>query len=428
MSVYAGIFTANKNPEQLNKRSFRGTILRRQPNGHTPLLGLTAMTKDTKALATTHGYFSKTLEFSRTVVTAEAVAGAAVLTVNSVAGLVPGQLLHNALTGENIRIVAIPATNQLSVQRAFGRVPAATIAADSVLVVIGTAYEQGSARPIARGIVPVYAATFTQIFRNAWAITDTARASYAELGYSNMAESKRDCFTFHGIDQESSLFFSQPYMNPAGPNGKPIHSTQGIIDAVRQYAPGNVHALLPDDKLGFDDIVDIFLPMFKYDTDLGDGKTRILFVDTVALLFFQRLGRLWPDMVSMTQKETAFGMIFTEFRFIKGTIYLVEHSLFNGLELPTPGLAVAVDLPAVSMAFMEGRKFKEETYGVGGTNQESGVTSAGVDAQGGSLTSEWALELVNPLGCGVITGLANVKPRVQATYAVDAADLPNYQQ
>lgn len=236
MSVYAGIFTTNKNPEVLNKRSFRGTILRRQPNGHAPLLGMTAMTKDSKALATTHGYFSKTLEFSRAATTAEALAGATSLSVSSTAGLVPGQVLHNALTGENLRIVTVPAANQLTVARGFGRIPAATIASGTTLVVIGSAYEQGSARPIARGITPVYAVNYTQIFRNAWAITDTARASYAELGYSNIGESKKDCFVFHGIDQEATLFFGQPSMNPAGPNGKPIHSTQGIIDAVRQYA------------------------------------------------------------------------------------------------------------------------------------------------------------------------------------------------
>lgn len=422
MSIYAGIFTTNKNPEQLNKRSFAGTILRRQPNGHTPLFGLTSMVPDSKALAVQHGYFSKTLEFSRAVITAAAVAGDTTLAVQSTTGLVPGQVIHNITTGENLRILTVPAINQITVARAFGRLPAGAIAQGATLVVIGSAYEQGSARPVARGITPVYASTFTQIFRNAWAITDTARASYAEQGYSNIAESKRDNMTFHAIDQESALFWGQPFMNPAGPNGKPIHATQGIIDAVRQYAPDNVFALGEDEAVGFDDLVDMLLPMYKYDTDLGDGKTRIAFVDTAALLFFQRLARIWPDQVTMNRKETVFGMIFTEFHFIKGRLMLVEHSLFNGLEM-TNGLAVIVDVPAIRMAYMEGRKQKEESYGVGGTNMDG----PGIDAQGGSLTSEWALELLNPQACGVITGLARVKPKLNYTLAVDPADAGDYQ-
>lgn len=428
MSIYAGIFSANQNPPELNARSFAGTILRRQPNGQAPLFGMTSMTGRSKAKATTHGYFSKTMEFSRVVTTAASAAGVATLTVASTQGIVVGQVLYNQATGENLRVTGVTSGTALAVTRGFGRMAAADVASGVTLVVVGTAYPEGSARPQARSIQPVYVANFTQIFRNAWALTDTARATYSEQGYSNIAESQRDCMTFHSVDIESTLFYGQAKMDTTG--SQPLHSTQGIIDAVRQYAPNNMEALSPTDGLSYDDLVDILTPVFAYSTDLGDGKTRVAFCDATAMRVFQQIGRFFPDQVTCTQKETSFGMVFTEFRFFKGRIMLLEHSLFNGLQANN-GLCVVVDVPAVKLAYMDGRDAKAETFGVGGTNQTSPYgadrgTQAGVDAQGGSITSEFALELINPQGCGVITGMTLAKKRLTYTHEVDAADLGGF--
>lgn len=419
MSIYSGIFNTTKNPAELNARSFSGTILRRQPNGGAPLFGMTSMTGRTKAKASTHGYFSKTMEFSRTTAAAALVA-ATDLTVNSTVGLVAGQVLHNPLTGENIRITGVTSGTVIAVTRGFGRVAAAAIADATVLVVIGTSYEEGSQRPTSRGIIPVYVSNFTQIFRNAWALTDTARASYAEAGYSNIAESQRDCMTFHSTDIESTLFYGQAKMDVV--NNKPIHSTQGIIDAVRQYAPLNSEALDPAGAgIDYDDLVDLLTGCFQYSFDGGDSKTRVAFVDATAMATFQKMGRLYPDSVQVNQKETSFGMIFSEFRFFKGRIMLLEHSLFNGLNM-SPGTCVVVDVPSVKLAYMDGRDAKAETYGVGGTNGDG----PGIDAQGGSLTSEFATEFLNPQGCAVITGMTKAKKKVVMTHELTAAELPGY--
>ncbi len=412
MSVYAGIFNTTKNPTELNARSFAGTILRRQPNGGAPLFGMTSMTGRSKAKSSTHGYFSKTMEFSR-VVSAAALVGDTSITVASTAGIVVGHVLHNALTGENLRVTGVTSGTVLAVTRAFGRISAVAIAADTTLVVIGSAYEEGSARPAPRSIAAVYASNFTQIFRNAWALTDTARASYSEMGYSNIAENQRDCMTFHSTDIESAIFFGQARMDTTGT--QPIHATQGIIDAVRQYAPTNVEALAA--AVDYDDLVDILEPAFQYSTDLGDQKTRVAFCDSTAMKVMQKIGKEYADVVTMTQRETVFGMVFSEFKFYKGRIMLIEHPLFNGLQT-TPGLMVVVDVPAVKLAYMDGRNAKPETYGVGGTNAEGATVQPGVDSQGGSLTSELAVELINPQGCAVITGLTAAKNRIVYTQEV----------
>ena len=396
MTIYGGIFNTTKNPSELNAKSFAGTILRRFPNGSAPLFAMSSMTGKSTAKASTHGYYTKTMEFSRVVTSAAYVAGDTTIAVVSTAGIVPGMVLYNPTTGENIRVLTVASATSLTIARAFGRIAAGAIASGATLVAIGNAQVEGSARPTPRSLQTVYVSNFTQIFRNAWALTDTARASYAEMGYSNIAENKQDCMTFHSTDIESAILFGQAKMDTTG--AQPLHSTQGIIDAIKQYAPGNVTTAAA--TTSYDQLVTMLEGAFQYSTSLGESKTRALFGDQQAIKVLNAIGRKFPNDISVTQKESSFGMIFTEFRFYKGTVNMVEHPLLNGLAT-APGLAVVMDLPALKLAYMEGRDTKNESYGVGGTNSEG----AGIDAQGGSLTSELAVELINPSSCAVINGL-----------------------
>jgi hypothetical protein len=63
-------------------------------------------------------------------------------------------------------------------------------------------------------------------------------------------------------------------------------------------------------------------------------------------------------------------------------------------------MLLIMDMPALKLAYLEGRDTKSEEYGTNGK-----ITENGVDAVGGSLTSELAVELTNPYSCGLITGL-----------------------
>jgi len=103
--------------------------------------------------------------------------------------------------------------------------------------------------------------------------------------------------------------------------------------------------------------------------------------------------------VEITSSETTFGLAFTTIKFYKGTIRLIEHPMFT--DLPAlAGTMVVIDLPAIRLAYMEGRDAKTEEYGIGGK-----PALQGEDSVGGSLTSEFACETVNPASCGVISGL-----------------------
>lgn len=400
---YTGVFNTTQNPTELNKRSFAQQLVRRFPNGSAPLWGLTSMVKSGRktAVSSTHGYFSKTMEFLQlTFATSPGVtqaAGITTLVTDSTVGIVPNQVFYNPTTQELIRVVSVTNATTLEVIRGAGRIAADDILAADVLLNVGTAHAEGSARPTERRLKSVYVQNFTQIFRNAWAVTDTARASLAELGkYNNVAENKQDCMLFHSVDMETALIWGQPKMDTTG--AQPMHMTQGIIDSIAQYAPANIIPAGATTNWG--QLVDMFEVAYQTSTSASDATMRVGLCGNEAIKVINEIGRK-TGQINMTFKETSFGMAFTQFKFHKGTVNFIEHPLFNGLGAQVSNSLLLVDIPAVSLAYMQGRDAHPENYGVGGTNQQG----AGIDAVGGSVTSEFAVENLNPMGCAYITGL-----------------------
>jgi hypothetical protein len=396
MALLTGVFNTSMNPAELNKRSFAATMLRLFPNGSAPLFALSSQLGKSKAVSSTHGYFSKTMSFIRTTSPAGNTDVATTIGVASNVGMTVGMVLFNSRTRENMLITNVPAvTVTVDVRRAFGRVAAAAINAADAFIQVGTAFAENSMRPASRQLATTYIGNFTQIFRNAWALSDTARASLAEAGYSNIAESRKDCSLFHSTDIEAAIIWGQAIMDTTG--SQPIHATQGVIDAMEQYAPANTNAAAATTT--FAQFVTLLEPAFQYSTDLSNAKSRVLFGDSQAVKVINDIGR-HSGQVYITQNETSFGMNFTKFKFYKGEINIIEHPLMNGLG--QAGSALVMDMPALKLAYMDGRDTKPEEYGGNGKAVELGT-----DGVGGSLTTELAVELVNPYSCAYITGLTS---------------------
>lgn len=394
MSLATGLFNANTgNPAELNMRSFAGTVLRLFPNGSAPMFAMTSQSGRSKAKSSTHGYFSKTMSFLVITMGTTALVGDATLTWPSTTGVTAGMVFFNPRTRENVRVTAVNSSTEVAVTRAFGRVAAAAVNNADKWIHVGSAFEEGSNRPVARRLTTTHVPNYTQIFRNAWAITDTARASYAEAGISNIAENRKDCMMFHSVDIESAIIWGQPKMDTSGTS--PIHATQGVLDAMEQYCPANTNAAAS--TTDYSEFVQLVEPAFLYATDMSNPKDRVGFGDATAIRVITDIGRK-SGQVNIAQSETQFGMKFTSFQFYKGTISLIEHPLLNGLS--QSGMFLVMDMPALKLAYMDGRDTKPEEYGTGGQTADNGQ-----DAQGGSLTTELAVELVNPYSCCVITGL-----------------------
>lgn len=393
MSV--GLISSASAPQNLNAISFATAITRLMPNGTAPLFGLTSLLQDETAANIEHGYFTKTMIFPSLTVNAAHVAGDTVLTVTagSNADVVPGDMLLNETTGEIVLVTAATSgATSVTVQRAVGTTAAASMAAGQFLRTIGNAFEEGSVRPSAVNIIATRYVNNTQIFRNSWAVTKTAAAIPQIAGSGHVSESKQDCAALHATSIEKALFFGEKFMGTR--NGQPFHTMEGVIPRIKTAAPGNVTTLgATTNWTQFEAALDTTLQTV---TDPKGGNIRTMFVGGTARRVIHNIARLNADY-TITTMESSWGLQIDKIRAPRGTFEIIEHPLFNayGSASAWAKMAVIMDLNAFSLAYL--RKTSDAAY-----NASGALVDNGVDAEGGTLTTELTSTIKNPAAFGVI--------------------------
>lgn len=392
MSV--GLLSSASAPQNLNALSFSQLITRLMPNGTAPLFGLTSLLKDETASNIEHGYFSKTMIFPHAKI--NNVAGYAdsdtTFTVDAYDNVVPGDLLMNERTQEVMLVTATPSTTSITVQRAVGSVAAAAILDDDELRTIGNAFEEGSVRPSAVAIIADRYVNNTQIFRNSWAVTKTAAAIPQIAGSGYVSESKQDCAALHAMAIEKALFFGQKYMGTR--NGQPFHTMEGIIPRIVSAASGNVVTL--GATTNWTQLEAALDPTLETVTDPKGGNIRTMFVGGTARRVIHNIARL-NSTYQITTMETAWGLQIDTIRTPRGVFEMIEHPLFNayGSASVWAKMAVICDLNAFSLAYL--RKTSDASY-----NENGAMVDNGIDAQGGTLTTELTCTIKNPAAFGVL--------------------------
>lgn len=387
-----GLLSSATAPTNLNALSFAQAITRLMPNGTAPLFGLTSLLKDETASNIEHGYFSKTMIFPSVTSTAGDLVGATTLTVDAYTDIVPGDLLLNERTSEIILVTATPTGTTLTVQRAVGSTAAAAINAADVMRTIGNAFEEGSVRPSAVAIIAERYVNNTQIFRNSWAVTKTAAAIPQIAGAGYVSESKQDCAALHAMAIEKALFFGQKFMGTR--NGQPFHTMEGIVARVNAAASGNITTLgATTNWTQFEAALDKTLETV---TDPKGGNIRTMFVGGTARRVIHNIARL-NSTYQITTTETAWGLQIDTIRTPRGTFEMIEHPLFNayGGASMWAKMAVIADLNAFSLAYL--RKTSDAGYNAAGA-----LVDNGIDAEGGTLTTELTCTIKNPAAFGVL--------------------------
>lgn len=376
------------------QRSFAGNMMRYAPNGMAPLYGLTSMLGEGQALSVEHGYFSKTMLFPKvTLSAAVANATAEIFDVTDTSEIVPGEQLRVQTTGEVVRVQSIVSATQIRVLRQMGQVDASAIADGVVLYSIGSAFEQASLRPVSRLMNPVRVMNNTQIFRDSWALPGTLEAVAPVVGESLVAESKTDCGLFHSAAIERALIFGQKSGQIV--NGQYLTTMDGIVESVRRLAPAE-NTTTAGPTTDYDELEEMLDPVFNTITNGRNGNNRTLFVGGTARKVINQIGRK-TGQYQIVDKQTNFGLAFQTFTISRGTFNLIEHPQFNSNE-HWSRMALAVDLP--SLKIMNLRKTKNVEYGLDGK-----ATDNGIDAVGGTLTTELTMEISNPSANAVIFGL-----------------------
>lgn len=396
-----GTFTTAQLTTDIAAKSFAGMITRLMPNGSAPLFGMTAMLPTETAVQVEHGFFTKTMLFPQVTTSASALLSDTTLTVASTANILPGMILQVSSTNENVIVNAVSSATQFTVSRGVGTVAAAAIGSGVALNQIGNAYEEGSIRPNSLIINPVRVTNFTQIFRNTWAITDTIRATLTIAGESNEAESRQDCAAFHAADIEKALFFGQKSQGTR--NGQPFRTMDGLINIVNNltyypasYAAPNVSTAAA--TTNYTQLETMLDPMFNQTTDPKVANERVLFVGGQAKRVINKIGQL-NGTYMMVDGATSYGLQFTTFKTSRGTFRLIEHPLFN-TNSTWSKMAVGVDLSTFRVAYLGDRKTQNKEF-----NKNGDVSDNGIDAVGGTLTTEMTCVVKNPPANSVVYNL-----------------------
>ena len=387
-----GLISSASAPQNLNAVSFAQAITRLMPNGTAPLFGLTSLLKDETASNIEHGYFTKTMVFPSATMSTTALVGDTTLTVSAYTDIVPGDLLLNERTSEIVLVTATPTTTSLTVQRAVGTTAAAAVNNGDLWRTVGNAFEEGSVRPSAVSIVAVRYVNNTQIFRNSWAVTKTAAAIPQIAGAGHVSESKQDCAAMHAMAIEKALFFGQKFMGTR--NGQPFHTMEGIIPRVNAAASGNITTLgATTNWTQFESALDKTLETV---TDPKGGNIRTMFVGGTARRVIHNIARL-NSTYQITSGETSWGLQLDTIRTPRGTFEMIEHPLFNayGASSTWAKMAIICDLNAFSMAYL--RKTSDAAY-----NASGAIVDNGVDAEGGTLTTELTCTIKNPAAFGIL--------------------------
>ena len=400
-----GVFNTTNFTNNLAKKSFASMITRLMPNGQAPLFALTSYLKTETAVNTTHGFFTKTMVFPEFTINKDGgyLTTSTGFAIDATDKLLPGMILVNDRSGENIIINSVNSTTSISVTRDVGTTVPKAINDNDVFYQVGNAFEEGSRRPDANNMIPVEVNNLTQIFRNTWAITGTAEQVEVIAGNKTEAENRQDCAGFHAADIEKALFFGQKSSGTR--NGKPFCTMDGLLNIVENpaYYPasygGSVNSFTAGATTNWTQLLAMLDNVFDQATDPKSSNERLLFVGGAAKLVLNEIGRL-NGTYQLMDGQTNFGLRFDTLKTPRGTFRIIEHPLFNS-NASWAKLAVGVDLATFNLAYLGNRKTQSKEY----NTQGKVASDYGVDAIGGTLTTECTCTVKNPPANVVIRNL-----------------------
>jgi hypothetical protein len=142
-----------------------------------------------------------------------------------------------------------------------------------------------------------------------------------------------------------------------------------------------------------------FDPAFNQATDPKVANERVLFVGGTAKKVINNIGRL-NGTYYMVDGQTSWGLQFSTIKIARGTFRIIEHPLFN-TNPSWQKYAVAVDLSSFALAYLGDRKTQNKEFNM--NNVEA--ADNGIDAVGGTLTTELTTVVKNPPANAIMTNM-----------------------
>lgn len=379
-----GVFASDQGIIGDRRGDFASGLLRIMPTGRSPLLALSAGMERASAMDVIITWFEENHIPGRLDVASFVTDGDGVgIVVDDASAIVAGTILLVESSGEYVYVATVVG-NTITVERGFAGTTPVTIVTDDFLQRIGTAFEEGSARPTAVANLGFPRFNFCQIFRNTWDVTRTARQATFYTG-DLVAKNKADAALFHAEDIERSSIWGVRSVGIR--NSKPFRT----LDGINQQIVTNVTTA--GATTSWAQLRDFLRTIFERNVK-GKPNERIAFCGNTALSVVNDIA-LNTSQMNIEPGITEFGMnvnrVITPF----GTIVLMTHPLM--VESPHWTTDLYVYHPGV----IRYRYYSDTST----DDYDKDGSRAGIDADFGVFTTELSIEYRAELTGGQLLAL-----------------------
>lgn len=384
MSI-TGVFNSNSGIAGEKVGDFASAVYQTDIVGTAPLLALSSGMRNEVANDTVITWWAQNPDPSRSTITNNATTGATLVVADG-SFIVPGMIGMIETTGEYVYVTAVTG-NSLTVSRGFAGTTNTSINGSSTPVgfqLLFTAHKERASAPTAVSNQGYPLINYTQIFRNAYGNSRTAREIAYRTG-NKLEQNVKTASYLHAADIERAMLFGRKSVNLL--DGDQLRTMDGLIPMIKTNIASQSTSV---DK---DDIDDWLEDIFRYNLK-GQPNERVALCGSTALRI---LGQIADKNTSMqvVPGATEYGYNYSKWITQFGTISLLTHPLFN--ESPLWRKDILVFHPGALV-----KKTLTPTFDVkfndNGSNQ-------GIDGDDGVITTEMSMIYGNELTAGIFTGI-----------------------
>lgn len=342
-----GEFTSDFRP-----KNYRELFTLLEPNGNAPLNAMLAMGSSEPTDDPEYKNFRDELPERKLKVNG-AVASTSTTSVTIDASddnkfAINGAIVVNSETGEVMHVTADTTATTLTVARNIGGT-SHQIADNADLFIAGFAAQEGGTSPTAISFDATVSSNYTQIFRTAFAVTNTMQSTYLRTG-DKLDEAMTKALKLHMSDIERAMFFGQKHeanastAQPTRYTGGLLNSLSNVVDITTDYASYGGTGAGTMTEEGFDSL--LISTVFKF-----GSKQKIAFVGENVANHLQQYGK---DRWQPTAMEGAYGVNLTRYNTFAGDLMVHLHPQFR--QIPNMKNAmIIVDFPYLVYRHLEGR-------------------------------------------------------------------------
>lgn len=378
MSGVAGLRGSGNWGTDERPKNFREMIQFMSPNGNTPIFGLTSKAGKKVVDDPEFNFWVETQALVRLQVNGALTSAATTVVIDSAdpsdtdlsknygtaTHLKPGDILMVEPSSDNttyapefVRVEAVDSNTSFRVTRGVGGSTAASISNDAYLMLVGSAYAEGTGAPRAVSRNPTKFNNYTQIFKDAYEISGTADQTTARTGSAWSNDKKRKMFDHARAIEMAMIFGQKSETTSSTDNGKPIRYMGGLLQLIPTIRKTVLTGAVAFDGTSGRDLLTAVYKVFDFESPAGD--TRIAFVGNAALNALNvKAAAVTNVRFNMDSTIKVYGTDFREFIMPQGRLLIRSHPLLNIQGGIYANSMFILDFDSIKYVAMKGRDTK----------------------------------------------------------------------